>query len=84
VHEAGHIIGGRHEIDEYGDDGESATSHRCKMLGAVEVGFEGPSVMSYAVETDWPGTLCFAYPTDTGTPKKNLTYVGEYLEGNLY
>lgn len=81
VHESGHIVGGRHDVDEFGSGGETTHLHRCRLLGILEVGPEGPSLLSY--NRDNPHTLCFAYPTPSATPEKNLSKVAKYLHSNL-
>ncbi len=81
VHESGHIVGGTHAFDEFGSSGETTHLHRCKLLGIAEIGHEGPSLLSYNRTN--PHTLCFAYPTESGTPEKNLTKVAKFLHNNL-
>ncbi len=81
IHEAAHIVGGSHEIDNTGDTGETTHLQRCRLLGVLELGHEGPSILSY--NRDVMRNLCLAYPTASGTPKKNLTIVAEFLHQNL-
>jgi hypothetical protein len=79
MHESGHILGGTH-VTNTGTSPETLANHQCKLLGAFPFGPTGPSLMSYASGTR---TYCFAATPASGTPKRNLTKVAEYLHGAL-
>ena len=51
-----------------------------QAAGFIPIGPTGPSLMSYASGTH---TCCFAATPASGTPKRNLTKVAEYLHGAL-
>jgi len=79
MHESGHILGGTHVTDT-ATSPETLANHQCKFLGFYPFGPTGPSLMSYASGTR---TYCFAATPASGTPKRNLTKVAEYLHGAL-
>jgi len=79
MHESGHILGATHVTGD-GTSPETVPSHRCRLLGVIAFGGTGPSLMSYAEGTP---TFCFAATPSSGTPKRNLTKVAEYLNGAL-
>ena len=79
MHESGHILGGTHVTNAPGSP-ETFDSHRCKLFGFWPIGPTGPSLMSYASGTR---TYCFAATPSSGTPKKNLTKVAEYLHTHI-
>jgi len=81
LHEAAHVMDGGHDVDNEGDGGETTHAHRCRLLGVLELGHLGPSLLSY--NGDVTRTLCLAYPTETGTPLKNLTIVAAFLREHL-
>ncbi len=79
MHESGHIIGGTHTTNNASSP-ETVSSHRCNLFGFWPIGPTGPSLMSYASGTR---TYCFAATPASGTPKRNLTKVAEYLHNNI-
>jgi hypothetical protein len=79
MHESGHIIGGTHSTNTAASP-ETVSSHRCNFFGFWPVGPTGPSLMSYASGTR---TYCFAATPASGTPKRNLTKVAEYLHPRI-
>jgi hypothetical protein len=79
MHESGHILGGTH-VTNTGTSPETLANHQCKLLGFIPFGPTGPSLMSYASGTR---TYCFAASPSSGSIKRNLTKVAEYLNGAL-
>ncbi len=79
MHESGHILGGTHRTND-GTSPETLPNHRCTLLGEIPFGPTGPSLMSYASGSF---TFCFAASDTSGSQKRNLTQVAEYLNEHL-
>ena len=79
MHETGHIMNGTHGGPTHP---WANVSQRCRLLGVLEVGPTGPSLLHPRI-TGTTRTNCFAPTLDGDTTKKNMTRIAEHMHDNL-